>query len=255
MILYNYKSINKKFYKRMLLLSPVLIVIYISCVSINYNMMDMYSFYQKLTPYDIYYLLMNDPLIELTINIPILLLFLINIINSRDYFIISRFKSRSNFADYKIRELIYINLFICILYTLTIYSTSYFLTNRFEFDLYNYKGPISLVFNNGQIITRNIMINRYSYIVVNLYFMFMRNLAISLIILILNKYINLIFSFIVSIFPFMVSAWMNSWLVHFFILDVKDINSIVGLTIKLISLTALYVFLKGIYKYTEERVT
>ncbi len=253
MILSNFKSINKKLYKKMLLLSPFILIIYISYININYNMMDMYSFFDKLTPYDIYYLLINDPLIELTINVPILLLLLIGIINSKDYFIISRFYSRVKFADYKIRELIYINLFVCIFYMLTIYIISYLLTSRFNFDLYSYKGPISIVFNKGKTINRNIMINGLSFIIINFYLLFMRNLAISLIILIISRYINLVFSFMVSILPFMISAWMNSWLVHFFILEVKEIHSTSRLLVKLISMVALYVFLKTIYIYTEER--
>ena len=253
MILSNFKSINKKFYKKILLLSPIIIVIYSACVNINYNMMDRYSFFDKLTPYDIYYFIINDPLIELTINIPILLFFLINIINSENYSIISRFNSKADYINYKMGELIYINLIISILFTLTIYSTSYLLTSNHIFNLYDYKGPISLVFNNNKVINKNTAINKYTFILINYYMFFIRNLFISVIMLTITKFINLVFSFMITIFPFMVSAWMNGNLVHFFILDVININNTIGLVVKLIFITFLYILPRNVYHCLEER--
>lgn len=254
MSLYNYKIINDRFMKKILLLSPFIIMIYATCVGINYNMMDRYYFYNRLNIYDMYYFIINDSLIELVINIPILLVFLMSVMNSEDCFLLSRFRSRRRYAGYKIKELVYINVVICLLFTMTIYITSFILTKEINFNLYEYRNPISIVFNEGKKFFTNFRLNGITFIIINFYMLFFRNLIISVLILTLSKYVNLVFSFVVVIFPFLMSAWINGRLIHFFILDAKDINFISHLLIKIVFITSLYVFLERLYYYLQEKV-
>ena len=164
-----------------------------------------------------------------------------------------RFKSRKRFAKYKIREIILANVVNSLIFCVSLYLFAYIFTNKTDFTWYQVNSPISVLYNASKKIDANIFINKQSVVVLNLLFYFLRNATISMTVLIVSRYLDRLYSFVLVAIPFLISAFRNGVLIYSYILDIESINSPKLLLAKL-SFTAIVLFmLVYIYLFLEEK--
>lgn len=250
MTMFNFKNINKK----IIFLIPIMVILYFFCMENSYLMMERYSFFNRISMYDMYTIIMNDPVIELIINLPFLLILLISISGNEDYCLRTRFKSRKKFGIYKIKEILFINIVLGIIFVISMYCFGYVVTNNSHFNWFDLNSPISILFNNSKRLIHNFFITNISIFFINLIIFFIRNMTISVLVLILSKFMNILYSFILVTAPFLISAYMNSSLIHCYMLDINTINNILFIVVKLFFILLLLLHLIYIFLYLEERI-
>lgn len=232
---------------------PAIVIVTFFCMKINYSMMDVYSFYKDISMYDMYMIIMTDPSVEFLISLPFVLAIIIYASNSKSCELMTRFKSRKNFAIYKMREIILANAVNSFIFCVSLYIFAYILTNKADFTWYQINSPISILYNASKKIDMNIFINSKSVIVLNLLFYFLRNATISMVVLIISRYLDRMYSFVVVTLPFFISAFRNGALIFCYVLDIKSISSM-KLLIAKFSFTTILLFVLGyIYLYLEEK--
>jgi membrane protein len=232
---------------------PAIVIVTYFCMKINYSMMDVYGFYKDISMYDMYMIMMTDPSVEFLISIPFLLLIILYASNNRSCELMVRFKSRKSFAKYKIREIILANMVNSLIFCISLYLFAYIFTNKTDFTWYQVNSPISVLYNASKKIDTNIFINKQSVVVLNLLFYFLRNATISMMVLIVSRYLDRLYSFVLVAIPFLISAFRNGVLIYSYILDIESINSPKLLLAKL-SFTAIVLFmLVYIYLFLEEK--
>ncbi|MPM80583.1 hypothetical protein SDC9_127632 [bioreactor metagenome] len=247
MTIFNFKNINKK----IIPLIPIMIVLYFFCVKNNYLAMERYSFFNRISMYDMYPIVMTDWIIELITNLPFLLILLINTTDDKDYFLRTRFKSRKKFGIYRIKEILFINVVLSIIFVISIYCFGYIFTNNSHFNWFDLNSPISILFNNSERLIHNFFITNISTFFINLIMFFIRNMTISILVLILSKFMNKLYSFVLAIVPFFIS---NDLLINCYMLDINNINNIILILINLFFILLLLLNLIYIFLYLEERV-
>src|SRR3712207_3570728 len=204
---------------------PVIVIVTFFCIKINYSMMVVYSFYKDISMYDMYMIIMTDPSVEFLINIPLILIIILNVSNNRSCELMVRFKSRKSFAMYKMKEVTLANVVNGLIFCVSLYIFAYIFTNKTDFTWYQIDSPISLLYNASKKIDVNIFINKQNVIVLNVLFYFLRNTTISMMVLIISRYLDRVYSFVLVALPFFISAFRNGELIFCYILDIKSINS------------------------------
>ena len=230
----------------------IMLVVYTFYIRINFDMISSYENINSISMYDLFYYILSDPLIELIINLPFLLVFQILINVNENYYVMSRFSSRKKFSYFKIINTVYINIVLELVFICSLLFFSYYFTKNSTFNWMDKNSVIAILYNNSKSLKGGILTSRYIVILVSTIILFIRNTTISILSLLFSIIFNRTYAYVLAMIPFMLSAYYGGILIHYYIFRLTDSGILI--TTKIIFILTLLVLLINLYILLDERI-